>query len=127
MFAISFLIPYGELFGKWTIVAESGLNSNNFEFQVNSLMNDGLSIRVTDIISSSVGTFVTIEGLVTEEQFVIITFYDPPGNIIFQTNIETSEIGEFDMLWTAPSDAIGTYSVTVTDIFEKSISTTIDF
>ena len=125
--SVPFLIPHDELFGKWAIVAESGLNSEPFEFVVNSLGNEGLSIRVTDVISSSVGTFVTIEGYVTEEQSVSITVNDPIGNTIFQKNIDTTELGEFDLLWTAPPGSVGTYSVAVTDIFGKTISTTIKF
>jgi len=67
LFPTTFLIPYNESFGTWIVKAESGLNSNNFKFQVISLGNEGLSVSVTDIISSSVGTFVTIEGFVTEK------------------------------------------------------------
>ncbi|MBA4718793.1 MAG: hypothetical protein HRO68_06765 [Nitrosopumilus sp.] len=81
---------------------------------------------MTDIISSSVGKFVTIEGLVTEEQYVSITIDDPNGNTIFKTNIKTTETGEFYLLWIAPSDSVGTHIVTVIDIFGKTISTTID-
>jgi hypothetical protein len=127
LFPTSFLIPYGESFGKWAIVSESGLNSNRFKFQVDSLGNEGLSIRVSDIIRSSVGTFVTIEGLTPEKQSVSITISDPLGNIIYQKNIETTETGEFDLLWTAPLDAVGTYSVTVIDVYGKTVNTVIDF
>ena len=98
-----------------------------FEFQVISLGTEGLSVSVTDIISSDIGTFVTIEGFVTEEQIVSITIDDPNGNTIFQTNIETTETGEFDLLWSAPPEPIsGTYSVIVTDSFEKTTSSTFD-
>ena len=127
LFPTSFLIPYGELFGKWSVVSESGLNSEHFEFQVNSLGNEGLGILVTDIISSSVGIFVTVEGFVSEEQLVLITISDPIGNIVFQRNIETTETGEFDLLWTAPPGVVGTYSVKVMDIYKKTASTVIDF
>ena len=127
LYSVPFLIPHDELFGKWAVVAESGLNSEPFEFTVNSLGNEGLSIRVTDIISSSVGKFVTLEGYVTEEQSVNITINDPIGNTIFQTNIDTTETGEFDLLWTAPPGVVGAYSVMVTDIFGKTVSTVIDF
>ena len=127
LFATTFLIPYNESFGKWIIRAESGLNFVTFEFQVISLGTGGLSVSVTDIISSDIGTFVTIEGFVTEEQIVSITIDDPNGNTIFQTNIETTETGEFDLLWNAPPEAIsGTYSVIVTDSFEKTTSSTFD-
>jgi len=127
MFATSFLIPYGESFGNWIVRAESGLNSENFKFKVISLGNEGLSVRVIDVLSLSIGKLVTIEGFVTEEQIVSITIHDPHGNTIFQTNIETTETGEFDLLWNAPPDYIGTYSVTVEDVFGKTISTIIDF
>lgn len=55
------MIPYEELFGIWAVTSKSGLNFESFKFQVNSLGNEGLSITVTDIISSSIGKFVTIE------------------------------------------------------------------
>jgi len=127
MFATTFLIPYGESFGNWIVKAESGLNSDNFKFEVISLGNDGLSVRITDILSLSLGKFVTIEGFVTEKQIVSITIHDPHGNTVFQTNIETTETGEFDLLWNTPPDYVGTYSVIVEDIFGKTISTIIDF
>ncbi len=127
LFATTFLIPHTKSFGTWIIRAESGLNSENFKFQVISLGNEGLSVSVTDIISLSIGNFVTIEGFVTEEQIVHITINDPNGNTVFQTNIETTETGEFDLLWDAPPDYVGTYSVTVEDIFGKTITTIIDF
>ncbi len=127
MITTHFLIPYDELFGKWIITVESGLNSENFEFQVNSLDDEGFVIRVTDIISSAVGKFVIIEGVVPEEQTVRITIDDPDGITVYETTIDTTDTGEFDLLWTAPSDAVGTYSVTVTDIYTKAISTVIEF
>ena len=127
LYMSDFLIPYNDSFGKWIIRAESGLNTENFEFQVLSLDNEGLSVNITDIISSSAGQFVTIEGFVTEKQIVSITIDDPHGNTVFQTNIETTDTGEFDLLWNAPPGIVGTYSVTVKDIFGKITNTVIDF
>ena len=125
--SVHFVIPSGELFGKWTITAKSGVISENFEFHVNSLDDQGLSIRVADVISSSIGQFVTIEGLATEEQIVDITIKDPLGNTIFQTSVYTTETGEFDLLWTSPPGAVGKYSIEVTDIYGKTVNTIIDF
>ena len=49
------------------------------------------------------------------------------GNIIYQTNIETTKTGEFDLLWSTSTESIsGTYSVIVTDIFGKTTSNTFD-
>jgi len=127
LFATTFLIPYTESFGTWIIRAESGLNSENFKFQVISLGNEGLFVSVSDIISLSIGNFVTIEGFATEKQIVHITINDPNGNTIFQTNIVTTDNGEFNLLWNTPPEFVsGTYSVIVTDIFEKTTSTTFD-
>ena len=36
--AIHFIIPHGELFGKWIITAENGLNSENFKFQASTVI-----------------------------------------------------------------------------------------
>jgi len=128
LFATSFLIPYNESFGTWIVKAESGLNSNNFKFQVISLGNEGLSVSVTDIISLSIGNFVTIEGFVPGQQIVKISIDDPNGNTIFQTNIKTTDNGEFDLLWNSPPESIsGTYSVIVMDSFEKITSTVFEF
>lgn len=63
----------------------------------------------------------------TEKQLVSITVDDPIGNTVFETTIETTESGEFDLLWTAQHDATGVYSVTVIDIYEKAVSTKINF
>ena len=127
IFATTFLIPYTESFGTWIIRAESGLNYENFKFKVISLGNEGLFVSVSDIISLSIGNFVTIEGFVTEKQIVSIIINDPNGNTIFQTNIVTTDNGEFNLLWNTPPEFVsGTYSVIVTDIFEKTTSTTFD-
>ena len=127
LYMSNFLIPFDDSFGKWILRAESGLNSENFHFQVVSLGDEGLSVSITDILSLPLGNFVTIEGFVTDKQIVSITINDPDGNTVFQTNVETTESGEFDLLWSTPSESVsGTYSVIVTDSLEKTTSTTFD-
>ena len=122
-----FIIPYDVTFGKWIVRAESTSKFANLEFQVSSSEKEELSVRVTDILSSSIGKFVTIEGFVTVEQTVEITIEDPHGNTVFQTNVRTTESGEFDLLWKAPLESVsGTYSVIVKDSFEKTTSNTFD-
>jgi len=122
-----FIIPYDVTFGKWIVRAESASDFANFEFQVSPSGKERLSVRITDIISSSVGKFVTIEGFVTGEQRVKITIEDTLGNTVFQTNVRTTESGEFYLLWRAqPESVSGTYSVIVEDSFEKTTSTTFD-
>ena len=122
-----FIIPYDAQSGQWVVRAESVSKFTNFKFQVSSLEKEEQSVRVTDIISSSIGKFVTIEGFVTVEQTVKITIEDPFGNTVFQTNVRTTESGEFDLLWRAQLESVsGTYSVIVTDSFEKTTSTTFD-
>lgn len=116
-----FKIPYDAAFGKWIIRAESNTNYANLEFQVTSLDEDMINLHVTDILSSTVGKFVTIEGSVNSEQTVKITIEDPQGNVVFQTNVRTTESGEFDLLWKVESDYVsGTYSVIVEDSSEKT-------
>jgi len=64
---------------------------------------------------------------VTGEQRVKITIEDPRGNTVFQTNVRTTESGEFDLLWKVPPEYVsGTYSVIVEDSFEKTTSTIFD-
>ena len=123
----NFVIPYDVTFGKWIVRAEGISKSVNFEFQVNPLEKELQSVRVTDVFSLPIGTFVTIEGFVPEEQTVEIIIVDRLGNTVFQTNVITTESGEFDLLWRAPSESLsGTYSVIVTDSFEKTITATFD-
>jgi len=122
-----FIIPYDVTFGKWIVRAESVSQFANLEFQVSPSEKEGQSVRVTDILSSSIGQFVTIEGFVTGEQRVEIIIEDPHGNTVFQTNVRTTESGEFDLLWKVPSEYVsGTYSVIIKDSFEKTTSTTFD-
>jgi len=119
-----FIIPYSVTSGKWIVRAESGSNFANFEFQVSPSEKEGLSVSVTDILSSSIGKFVTIEGFATVEQTVKLTIENPRGIIVFKTNVRTTESGEFDLLWKVPSEYVsGTYSVIVKDSFEKTAST----
>jgi len=122
-----FIIPYDVTFGEWIVRAESPSKFANFKFQVIPSGKEGQSVRVTDIISSSIGKLVTIEGFVTGEQRVKITIEDPHGNTVFQTNVRTTENGEFDLLWMVSSEYVpGTYSVIVEDSFEKTASTIFD-
>ena len=101
--------------------------SANFEFQVSPSGKEEQSVHVTDIFSSSIGKFVTIEGFVIEEQTVEIIIEDPHGIAVFQTNVRTTESGEFNLLWKVqPEYVSGTYSVIVKDSFEKTISTNFD-
>lgn len=126
LYRSTFLIPHNDLFGKWYIRAESGLNSENFEFQVISSEDKKLSVSVTDIISSPIGKFITIKGAVPEKQIVTITINDPNENTVFQTTVGTTESGEFDLLWNAPPNYMGIFSVIVKDAFENTISTVFD-
>jgi len=122
-----FVIPYDVAFGKWIVRAEGISKFVNFEFQVNPLEKELQSVRVTDVFSLPIGTFVTIEGFVPEEQTVEIIIVDRLGNTVFQTNVITTESGEFDLLWRAPPESLsGTYSVIVTDSSEQTTSTTFD-
>jgi hypothetical protein len=118
-----FIIPYDVTFGKWIIVAESGILSANSAFQVGPLENEGLLIHVTDIFSSSVGKFVTIEGSTNAEETVKIIIKDQQENIIFQTNVKTTESGEFDLLWKVQENSSGTYSVIAEDSIGNTVST----
>jgi uncharacterized protein YfaS (alpha-2-macroglobulin family) len=119
-----FIIPYYATSGKWFVRAESGSSFTNFEFQVSQSEKEGLSVSVTDILSSSIGKFVTIEGFAPVEQTVEITIEDPRGYVVFHTNVRTTESGEFDLLWKVQAEYVsGTYSVIVKDSFEKTAST----
>ncbi len=119
-----FIIPYNPMFGNWYIRSESDSKVANFEFQVSPSGNEGSSVYVNDILLSSVGKFVTVGGFVAEEQTVKISFENPDEDIIFKTNIKTTEDGEFDLLWKVPSEYVsGTYSVIVEDSFGKVTST----
>ncbi len=127
LFVKTFTIPSDASFGNWVIRSQSGTISENYEFQVVSLGVEDLSISVTEIISSSVGTFVTIEGFTTEKQDVFITIESEEGTIVFQKNIPTIKNGEFDLLWTAKSKHIpGTYTVTVKDSVGNTASVVFD-
>lgn len=122
-----FIIPYDAIFGNWIVRSESGTRSTNFEFQVTPLSKVTQSIHVSDILSSSIGAFVTIEGFVSEEQTVTITIEDPNGSIIFVTNVDTTDIGNFDLLWKSQASPIpGTYLVTVKDSLKQTTSTSFD-
>jgi len=121
----NFIIPYDVIFGKWIVRAEGDFKwPTNFEFQVTKSGKEGPSVRVTDILSTNIGKFVTIEGFGLEEQIIDIVIENPRGIPVFNTNIRTTESGEFNLLWRIQSEYIsGTYFVIVTDSFGKTIST----
>ena len=54
------------------------------------------------------------------QQSVKIIIKDPNENIIFQTNVNTTENGEFYLLWKVTQEyAPGTYSLVAEDSFGK--------
>ena len=75
-----------------------------------------LDVNVTDIITLSSGNLVTISGFTVLAQNILVTIESSNGDVVYQSNLETEENGEFDLLWTAKSRHIpGSYSVTVED------------
>jgi hypothetical protein len=114
--AQDFLIPSHASFGKWTVRSESGPIYDEFKFQVFSLDVKDLDVNVTDIITLSSEKLVTISGFTVLAQNILVTIASSNGDVVYQSNLETEENGEFDLLWTAKSRHIpGSYSVTVED------------
>jgi len=107
-------IPHDATFGKWIIRAESGSQFANIEFPVDPSEEIELWVRATEIFSTTIGKYVTLEGFGLDEQIIKITIIDPEGNNISETQVRSTKDGQFSLFWTVPEDAVsGTYTVVV--------------
>jgi len=107
-------IPHDAIFGKWIIRAESGSQFTNIEFPVDPSEEIELWVRATEIFSTQIAKFVTLEGFGLNEQSIKIIITDPEGSSVWETQVRSTKDGEFSLFWTVPENATsGTYSVTV--------------
>lgn len=107
-------VPHNAIFGKWIIRAESGSQFANIEFPVDPSEEIELWVRATEIFSTPIGKFVTLEGFGLDEQSIKIIITDPEGSSVWETQVRSTKDGEFSLFWTVPENATsGTYSVTV--------------
>jgi len=107
-------IPHDAIFGKWIIRAESGSQFANIEFPVDPSEEVQLWVRATEIFSTQIAKFVTLEGFGLDEQLIKIIITDPEGSSVWETQVRSTKDGEFSLFWTVPENATsGTYSVNV--------------
>lgn len=107
-------IPHDAIFGKWIIRAESGSQFANIEFPVDPSEEIELWVRATEIFSTQIAKYVTLEGFGLDEQLIKIIITDPEGSSVWETQVRSTKDGEFSLFWTVPENATsGTYSVNV--------------
>ena len=107
-------VPHNAIFGQWIIRAESGSQFANIEFPVDPSEEIELWVRATEIFSTPIGKFVTLEGFGLDEQSIKIIITDPEGSSVWETQVRSTKDGEFSLFWAVPENATsGTYSVTV--------------
>ena len=118
------VVPIDAISGQWIVRAENQNIFDDFYFQVHSSTKEVSFVDVVDISSSASGTFVTIEGTVHSPQTITISINNHNDENIFQTNIRTTENGEFNLLWKPSQEHISeNFTVVVEDSFGESFST----
>ena len=123
----SFTIPSNASPGTWIIRSESGTKSANYAFQVGHIVNEGAYVNVGDVVSTSIGKLVTIEGNVNSDQRIKILIENSVGDVVFETNVTSTNDGDFELLWRIPSDIeSGIYIVKILDESENLLENTFE-
>jgi hypothetical protein len=111
-------IPSNGMVGLWKISISSGSNLEVIEFNVSSVITDGMIIKVTDDLDiPGVGKYIKIGITTTQKTGIIIEIINQNGQIIDDTlTCTTTADFRCEILWSIPEDAFpGTYTIKVSD------------
>jgi len=123
----TFRIPSDAKIGVWKMKAVSGPNFIEIEFSVTPSQEEGMSIIVTKIEKTSVGTLVTINGFGAEPSRTIVIIITPPeGEEIDELTVFATGVGDFQVIWQVPKETPpGIYTIEASDSI-SSAETTMD-
>jgi hypothetical protein len=112
-------IPSNGELGLWKINVASGSNLDTVEFNVFSIMLEGISVKTPDEIR--IGDLLKISITASHKTSIIIKIVDDKGQEI--TNLGCNTTKEFfcETFWTVPRDTIpGTYVIKSNDAISSS-------
>ena len=121
-------IPSNAISGKWKIEVSSGSNLDKAEFEVNSTVNEGISVNIGEFIKiPGFGNSVNIEIIANQKTSINLQVFDIDNNQISET-LSCTPTSEFkcQILWTIPEETLpGAYTIKVSDsivVVEKIIN-----
>ncbi len=100
----NFKIPTTRLNGEWMIQIQSGTNSKNTFFNVDS--NDSFVVLISEIQKTPYGRLVLIDGKnASPENPVSIFIRNSNSSEIWELSTKSTKDGDFSILWSVPKDA----------------------
>ena len=120
----TFRVPSDGIPGTWTIKAASGSNFDTVDFEVNSIVIEGMIVTVTkgqDI--PGYGKTINIS-VIGAQQTVNLQIIGDDDKVIEELSFPASKSGEIKQPWIIPKDTEpGTYTIKASDAFNTAEST----
>lgn len=120
----TFRVPSDGIPGTWTIKAASGSNFDTVDFEVNSIVIEGMIVTVTkgqDI--PGYGKTINIS-VIGAQQTVDLQIIGDDNKVIEELSFPASKSGEIKQPWIIPKDTEpGTYTIKASDAFNTAEST----
>ena len=120
----TFRVPSDGIPGTWTIKAASGSNFDTVDFEVNSIVIEGMIVTVTkgqDI--PGYGKTINIS-VIGAQQTVNLQIIGDDNKVIEELSFPASKSGEIKQPWIIPKDTEpGTYTIKASDAFNTAEST----
>ena len=120
----SFRIPSDGMSGTWTIKAASGSNFDTVDFEVHSLVIEGMVVSVTegeDIAGYGKTMNISVIGA---QQTVELEIIGENNKVIETLSFPASKSGEIKQPWIIPKDTEpGTYTIKVEDAYNSAETT----
>ena len=115
-------IPSNGEIGLWKITITSGPNLEKVEFNVFSSIEEGMTIKSTEKVTS--GDLLKMDIVASHKTSIIIEISDIDGNTIQELMCSTTKEFKCESFWSVPKDAIpGTYNIKAYDAISSSETT----
>ena len=120
----SFRIPSDGMSGTWTIKAASGSNFDTVDFEVHSLVIEGMIVSVTEGEEiAGYGKTMNIS-VIGAQQTVELEIIGENNKVIETLSFPASKSGEIKQPWIIPKDTEpGTYTIKVEDAYNSAETT----
>ena len=120
----SFRIPSDGMSGTWTIKAASGSNFDTVDFEVHSLVIEGMMVSVTEGEEiAGYGKTMNIS-VIGAQQTVELEIIGENNKVIETLSFPASKSGEIKQPWIIPKDTEpGTYTIKVEDAYNSAETT----
>jgi len=108
--------------GLWTINVVSGSNSDTVEFNVFSILLEGMTVKTTD--EAKVGDLLKISIVASHKTSIIIKIIDIDGQNIADLGCNTTKEFICETFWSIPNDTTpGTYVIKANDAISSNETT----